>query len=69
MSIEPSKLTFHGGWEYAPAPESTDHVSIEEQYALFIGGEFVGGGDIVRNMFEAGALQPLVDKALPAKSE
>jgi aldehyde dehydrogenase (NAD+) len=41
MSTEPSKLTFHGGWEYAPAPESTDHVSIEEQYALFIGGEFV----------------------------
>ena len=41
MSTEPSKLTFHGGWEYEPAPESTDHVSIEEQYALFIGGEFV----------------------------
>jgi len=41
MSTEPSKLAFHGGWEYAPAPESTDHVSIDDQYDLFIGGKFV----------------------------
>ena len=41
MSTEPSKLAFHGGWEYAPAPESTDHVTIDEQYDLFIGGKFV----------------------------
>ena len=27
-------------WEYAPAPESTDHVRIEGEYGLFIGGEF-----------------------------
>ena len=34
-------------WEYAPAPEATDHVSIQPEYGLFIGGEFVpatGGG-------------------------
>jgi monothiol glutaredoxin len=36
---------------------------------VFIGGEFIGGGDIVREMFASGDLQPLVDKALPAKSE
>jgi len=41
MSTEPSKLAFNDGWQYAPAPESTDHVSIEEQYNLFIGGKFV----------------------------
>ena len=41
MSTEPSKLAFHGGWQYAPAPESTDHVRIDEQYGHFIGGDFV----------------------------
>ena len=41
MSTEPSKLAFKDGWQYAPAPESTDHISIREQYGLFIGGEFV----------------------------
>ena len=30
-----------GTWEYAPAPESTDVVSIDSTYGLFIGGEFV----------------------------
>ena len=28
-------------WTYAPAPESTDIVRIEDRYGLFIGGEFV----------------------------
>ena len=41
MSTESSKLSFDDGWQYAPAPESTDHVQIEEQYGLFISGEFV----------------------------
>src|ERR687894_749289 len=27
-------------WEYAPAPESTDHVRIEREYGLFIGNTF-----------------------------
>ena len=27
-------------WEYAPAPESTDHVAIRPEYGLFIGNEF-----------------------------
>ncbi len=29
------------GWEYAPAPESRDIVTLEERYGLFIGGELV----------------------------
>ena len=28
-------------WDYAPAPESADVVSIAPRYGLFIGGEFV----------------------------
>jgi aldehyde dehydrogenase (NAD+) len=28
-------------WEYAPAPESTEIVSVKDTYGLFIGGEFV----------------------------
>jgi aldehyde dehydrogenase (NAD+) len=28
-------------WEYAPAPESTDIVRLDDRYGLFIGGEFV----------------------------
>ncbi len=41
MSTDPSKLAFNDGWQYAPAPESTDHITIDERYGLFIGGEFV----------------------------
>jgi aldehyde dehydrogenase (NAD+) len=29
------------GWDYAPAPEARDIVSIEERYGLFVGGEWV----------------------------
>lgn len=28
-------------WDYAPAPESTDHIDIKPQYELFINGKFV----------------------------
>ena len=45
MSTESSKLAFNDGWQYAPAPESTDHVRIDDQYGLFIGGEFVAPAD------------------------
>ena len=41
MSTESSKLAFADGWQYAPAPESTDHVQVDTEYGLFIGGEFV----------------------------
>src|SRR3954453_1319980 len=29
------------GWTYAPAPESTDIVTLEDRYGLYIGGEWV----------------------------
>jgi len=41
MATPENKLAFDGGWEYAPAPESTDHVRIDKRYGLFINGEFV----------------------------
>ena len=41
MATPENKLAFDGGWEYAPAPESTDHIKIDKRYGLFIGGEFV----------------------------
>ena len=41
MATPENKLAFEGGWEYSPAPESTDHIRVEKKYDLFIGGEFV----------------------------
>ncbi len=34
-------LAFDTDWNYAPAPESTDHIDLKERYNLFINGEFV----------------------------
>lgn len=34
-------LNFHTDWAYAPAPESTSHIGLREQYGLFIDGQFV----------------------------
>jgi aldehyde dehydrogenase (NAD+) len=45
MAEESSKLAFNDGWQYAPAPESTDHVTVDDRYGLFIGGEFVEPAD------------------------
>ncbi|WP_405241868.1 aldehyde dehydrogenase family protein [Lentisalinibacter salinarum] len=41
MNRETSPLAFDTGWQYDPAPESTDHVTVDERYGLFIDGEFV----------------------------
>lgn len=41
MKSQANKLAFNDGWHYAPAPESTEHIRIDEKYDLFIGGEFV----------------------------
>jgi aldehyde dehydrogenase (NAD+) len=45
--IEPAALAAQPAapppdWAYAPAPESTDIVHLEDRYGLFIGGDFVG---------------------------
>jgi aldehyde dehydrogenase (NAD+) len=41
MARPENKLAFDGGWQYSPAPESTDHIRIDKKYDLFIGGDFV----------------------------
>jgi len=41
MAIPDNKLAFNDGWQYSPAPESTDHIKIRKKYELFIGGDFV----------------------------
>ena len=41
MATPENKLAFDGGWEYAPAPESIDHIEVKKRYGLFIGGDFV----------------------------
>jgi aldehyde dehydrogenase (NAD+) len=41
MARPDTKLRFDTSWQYAPAPESTDHARIDPQYGLFIDGEFV----------------------------
>ena len=41
MATPENKLAFDGGWEYAPAPESIDHVEVKKRYGLFIGGDFI----------------------------
>jgi len=33
-------LDFKSGWDYAPAPESADHINLKDQYELFINGKF-----------------------------
>lgn len=34
---------------------------------LYVGGEFVGGCDIVREMYQNGELQPMIEEALRAR--
>ena len=41
MATPENKLAFDGGWQYDPAPESTDHIKIKKRYGLFINGDFV----------------------------
>ncbi len=41
MATPENKLAFDGGWEYDPAPESTDHIKVKKRYGLFINGDFV----------------------------
>jgi len=38
---ESHALDFGKAWDYAPAPESPDHVKLKSRYELFIGGKWV----------------------------
>jgi aldehyde dehydrogenase (NAD+) len=41
MPRHEKKLDFATQWQYAPAPESTEHIRIDPQYELYVGGKFV----------------------------
>jgi monothiol glutaredoxin len=55
-----------------PDPRIRETLSSHSQWPtipqVYINGEFVGGSDIVMEMFEAGELQTLVEKAFAGKS-
>jgi aldehyde dehydrogenase (NAD+) len=60
MSTDSTKLAFNDGWQYAPAPESIDHIQIDDHYGLFINGEFVAPE--IDRYFES--LNPATEKPL-----
>ncbi len=46
MAIQEQRATIR--WDYAPAPESPEHVRLRDSYGLFIDGSFVDPVDGVR---------------------
>jgi aldehyde dehydrogenase (NAD+) len=50
MATPENKLAFDAGWQYSPAPESTDHIKLKKKYELFIDGDFVA--PVKRRYFE-----------------
>jgi aldehyde dehydrogenase (NAD+) len=57
-------------WDYAPAPESTDIVSIAPRYGLFIGGEFVPpAGDQYFATLNPATEEPLAEVAQAGKQD
>jgi len=70
MSTDSTKLAFNDGWQYAPAPESTDHIQIDDHYGLFINGEFVAPE--IDRFFESinpATEQPLSNIALASEKD
>ncbi len=40
MNKDVKPLKFSGKWDFDPSPESVDHISLKDQYGLFINGKF-----------------------------
>ena len=62
---ERPRLEFGGAWEYAPAPESKDHLRLEKKQGLFIGGKFVAPKS--RKYFET--INPATEEVLAEIAE
>ncbi|MFZ2507317.1 MAG: aldehyde dehydrogenase family protein [Steroidobacteraceae bacterium] len=60
MARPKSQLQFDTDWKYSPAPESTDHIRIDPQYELFIGGRFIA--PVARQYFDS--INPASEKLL-----
>jgi aldehyde dehydrogenase (NAD+) len=57
-------------WEYAPAPESTDHVRLRDRYGLFIGGEFVEPeGGVFAPTINPATEEPLAEVAQASEAD
>jgi len=41
MKKNENKDMFKAAWNYAAAPESTDHINLQKQYDLYIDGKFI----------------------------
>jgi aldehyde dehydrogenase (NAD+) len=41
VPLKERRLKFDGGWDYAPAPEASDHIKLPPRHDLFINGRFV----------------------------
>src|SRR5215467_12014653 len=55
-------------WDYAPAPESTDHVRLRDRYGLFIGGSFVDADDYAPTINPA-TEEPLAEIAQASEAD
>jgi len=58
------------GWDYAPAPEARDILTLEERYGLFIGGELVepGSGEYFPTI-DPSSEEPLAEVAQAGKED
>jgi aldehyde dehydrogenase (NAD+) len=58
------------GWDYAPAPEARDIVTLDDRYGLFVGGEFVepASGDYFPTI-DPSSEEPLAEVAQAGKED
>ena len=55
-------------WDYAPAPESPDHVRLRDSYGLFIDGDFADPGDGTRVPSEGSRKSPSTKSPYESRS-
>ena len=57
-------------WDYAPAPESADHVRLNDRYGLFLDGEFrdPAGGRYVPTIYNPATEDPIAEVPTGART-
>lgn len=58
-------LHFSGSFQYAPAPEGTEHIQLKEKYSLFINGKFVAPSS--KKYFDS--INPSTEKKIASVAE